>query len=247
MKQSRLLISLLVATLVISACGTAATEANSLPGTTAQSAGASGSSAQTDSAASDLPNSLKMALGTFKLADSANDISAEEAAALLPLWKAVRSLGSSETVATEEIEALYIQIQETMSADQIAAIDQMELTQASMAEIAEDLGIELFSNGGRFANMTTEQQATAQAARESGEFPQGGFPLPGSGSGSGFGGGPGGGGGFGGASQSGGGNITPEQQATMTASRAANGGRINIGVPTALLDALIQYLEGKAG
>jgi hypothetical protein len=239
MKKYWLLIRMLTATLIISACG-AASGTNTQIETAAQSVGVADPSAQTGGGEFNSSTSLKLALGTLKLEGSPDEVSAEEAASLLPLWKAIRSLGSSETVAAEEIEALYDQIQETMSPEQVAAMDQMELTQTSMVDIAEELGIELFANGGRFGDMTPEQQATAQAARESGEFPQGGLP------GGGLGGGPGAGGGFGGEFQ-GGGNLTPELQATMTARREANGDRVNIGVPAALLDALIQYLEGKAG
>jgi hypothetical protein len=246
MKKYWLLIGLVLVSQLLSACGEGSAGTAQI-NTQAQTGDAAPPGAQSDNADFEMPVSLKLALGTLKLDRSPNEVSAAEAAALLPLWKAVRSLGSSETVAAEEIEALYGQIQETMSADQIAAMDQMDLTQTSMAEIAEELGIELLPAGGRFDNLTPEQQATAQAARESGQFPQGGFPLPEGGVvGGGPGSGPGGGAGFGGAVQ-GGGNLTPELQATMTARREANSGRINIGVPTALLDALIQYLESKSG
>ena len=117
-------------------------------------------------------------MGTFNLDGSSNEVSADEAVALLLLWKAVRSLGSSDTIATEEMNALYDQIQETMTSDQVAAIDETQLTRESMTEISQKLGIELFGNGGRFGTFTPELQATAQAAGESGQFPPGDFVPP---------------------------------------------------------------------
>jgi len=244
MKKYFYLISLLVVALVAASCGANSTASNPQNGSISQSSGAGDPSTQTSNGQFEMPISMKLALGTLNLDGSENEVNADEAAALLPLWKAVRSLGSSDTVAAEEMNALYDQIQETMTPDQVTAIDQMQLTRDSMTEIAQKFGFELFGNGGRNGTFTPEMQATAQAARESGQFSGGNFPVPPEG---GFpGGGPGGGGGFGGNFQ-GGGNLTPEQQATMTARRAANGNRFNVGVPTALLDALIQYLEAKTG
>ena len=248
MKKYWFFSGLLMTALLLAACGSSSASPNAQTGSTTQSSDVADPSTQGNNGQFEIPVSLKLALGTLNLDGSENEVSADEAAALLPLWKAVSSLGSSDTVAAEEMNALYDQIQETMTPEQVAAIDQMQLTRESMGEIAQKLGVELFGNGGRFGTFTPEMQATAQAARESGQFQGRNFPVPPEGgfAGGGPGDGSGGGGGFGGNFQ-GGGNLTPEQQATMTARRAANGNRINSGVPSALLDALIQYLEGKTG
>jgi len=84
----------------------------------------------------------KLAIGTFKLEGTDLAVSAEEAQALLPLWKAVKSLGASATASPEEIRALYQQIQETMSPAQIDAIDQMSLSTEEINTLMKDLGIE---------------------------------------------------------------------------------------------------------
>ncbi len=80
-------------------------------------------------------------------------------------------------------------------------------------------------------------QATMQAARESGEFPTGGFPGGGPGGGGFTGGGPGGGG-------FPGGGLTPEQQATLEARRASGAGA-NLAISPVILDAVIEYLDAK--
>jgi len=99
------------------------------------------------------------------------------------------------------------------------------------------MGVDLGFGSGRFGDLTPEQQATLQAARESGQAPQNGFGggagLPGER--------PGGGGGFG---QGGGSELSPEQQATVEARRSGSA-RAAIGVPAGLLDAMIEFLEAK--
>ena len=186
-----------------------------------------------------LPISSQLGFGTLLLEDSEYAVDPAQAAELLPLWKAARSLNQSETVAEAELEAVFNQIQDTMTSEQISAIADLQLTGEEMAQLMEDLGLSFGFGGGGFGNLTPEQQATAQAARESGGgFPEGGVP------GSGF---PGSGnrGGQGGLSGADGGQISPEQQATIEARRAERG---SIGARFALVfvDPLIELLEERA-
>lgn len=184
---------------------------------------------------------MQLALGTFKLEGTDYPVDAEQAAALLPLWKAARSLSQSDTVATEELQAVIDQIKDTMTAEQLAALDGMSLSFEDMGAIAEELGLELGFGAGQFGDISPEMRATMQAARDSGQFPPGGF---GDGPGPGFGGGgPGGGAGPGGGFGQGE-SLSPEQRQTAVAER---GGfrRAGLGVPALLLDAVIEFLEAK--
>lgn len=184
-----------------------------------------------------MPISAQLGFGTLLLEQGENAVDPEQAAQLLPLWKAARSLSESETVAEAEMEAIFNQIEELMTSEQISAITDFQLTGEAMAQLVEDLGVSLGFGEDRFANMTPEQQATAQAARESGEgVPGGGFPGGGL---RGFGQGPGGGQGLDL------GNLTPELQATLEARRAERGG---VGARFALVfvDPLIDLLEERA-
>jgi hypothetical protein len=179
-----------------------------------------------------MPVSAQLGFGTLLLEDSTYAVDPTQAAALLPLWKAARSLSESETAAQEELDAIFSQIEDTMTPEQINTIAAMQLTGEEMAQLMEDLGIEFGPGRGGFGDLTPEQQETAQAARESGEgLPGGG--IPGSGQGR------GGGEGFGG------GNLTPEQQATMEARRAERSG---VGARFALVfvEPLIELLEERA-
>ena len=247
MKKSMTLLSvLLVSLLLLTACSTTDQSASAQTVVEADSSSGGALVPEGNPAVTpgpDTPLAMQLALGTFKLEETDYPVDAEQASALLPLWKATRSLSQSETVATEELQAVINQIQGTMSSDQIGAIESMNLTFRDVGTIAEELGLDFGSS--RFGDLSPEMQATMQAARESGQFPQGGFGRGGDFPGGGFpGGGPGdGGGGPGGGFRQGSG-LSPEQQQTAVAAR---GGfrQAGLGVPTQLLDAVIKFLENK--
>ena len=188
-----------------------------------------------------LPISVQLGLGTLLLEDTELAVDPAQAAELLPLWKAARSLSESETVAEAELQAVFNQIEDAMTPEQVAFIEDMQFDQEKMAQLAEDLDLPFgFGRGEGFANLTPEQQATAQVARESGQFgPGGGFPGGGFPGGGNPGQGPGGQG-------FGGGNLTPEQQATIEARRAERG---DVGTRFGLffVDPLIELLESRSG
>lgn len=228
MKKYILWIGSALLILVLAACGSTSQEASEQPATNEQPA-EGGATERT------MPLAMQLVLGTFKLEETDDPVDAEQAESLLPLWKAARSLSESETAAAEEIQAVVEQIQETMTPEQMEAIQAMELTFRDMGTIAEDLGLDFAAGGGRFGDLSPEAQATIQAARESGQAPPGGF----------FGGPPGfpgGGGGPGGGP--GGGGLSPEARQTAIAER---GGfrRAGLGLPRPLLDAIIEFLEAK--
>ena len=179
----------------------------------------------------DIPLETKLMIGSVKLDETDHVIDAEQASNLIPLWKALRSLASSDTTAEAEVNAVINQIQDTMTTDQLALIDEMELTMGDMGSVFGILGIEN-TFGGRFGDITPEMQATMEAMRESGEFPAGGQGL--------------------GRSQGqrpgddgvGGAEIDPSVRETAIAERGGEFGR-GFGINTQLLDAIIEFLEEK--
>ena len=76
----------------------------------------------------DVPTQL--ALGTMKLEETDDAVTAEQATSLLPLW---RSLQSGAITNNSERNAVFKQIEKTMSETQLAAIRSMRLTQADLA------------------------------------------------------------------------------------------------------------------
>lgn len=251
MKKPTIFISiLLLGAVLLSACSTNGTEsaveavAESVSDTIEEveaQVSAAQSNAQTDSMGTidefSMPLAMQLVLGTFKLEESDYPVTDEQAQELLTLWKAARSLSESDTTAAEEIEALVNQIRDSMTAEQLQAIEAMDLTFEDMAAIFEELGLE-FGGAGRFEEMTPEMQATMEAMRASGESPRGGpgGEFPGGGPGVGP------GGGFGGE----GGQLSPEARETLMAERggiAQAGARL--GLNPALLDAVIEFLQAK--
>ena len=88
-----------------------------------------------------LPQSIQLSMGTLKLEETPQAVTAEQAQELLPLWQMLRTLQQSDTAAQAEIEAVLNQIQGTMTPEQRAAIKQMDLTLASMRTMAQELGL----------------------------------------------------------------------------------------------------------
>lgn len=108
----------------------------------------------------------RLAVGTLMLEDTELAVTTEQAKALLPLWKAVKSLSASDTASQAEIQALYDQIQETMTAEQLQAIQDMDLTPETTQALMQKLGIEGgFMAGGQ--NLSESDIATRTAQRQS--------------------------------------------------------------------------------
>lgn len=85
----------------------------------------------------------QLAYGTLKLDGSANAITAEQAASLLPLWQAILSLSGDSTTATEEINAVQDQIVSAMTEEQMKAISDMQITNAGLNVFYAEYGIVL--------------------------------------------------------------------------------------------------------
>ena len=174
---------------------------------------------------------VQLMIGTFKLEGTDQAVTAEQAAKLLPLWKAYRTLNSSDSASAAEMEALLGQIEGAMTEVQLEAIAALELDMSAMQELMTELGIEMPAGGTR-GDMTEEQRATMQAQRAAG-----GGVVPGQGR-------PGGGG-VPGIAAPGGEQPSAEQIETLRAERAATGGG-GMMIQGPLFDALIDLLQGKA-
>jgi hypothetical protein len=226
-------------------------------GTSNQSA--SGTSGVNDSGDStNLSQVNELLVGTLKLEETDQTVTADQAAKLLPLWQAYRSLSTSQTSAQAEVEALLNQIQSTMTTEQVQAIKTMNLTNTDMVDLMQSMG------GGRMARGTPNPEGTPSVDFFAGGFeggipPGGDFQIDSGGSPRGFQGGttrdfpPGGGvimgGGPGGDAGSvimGEGPMTqgtpdPSMQATMQARFGTMANRAN----NILLELLIAKLEAK--
>ncbi len=140
---------------------------------------------QTTAASTESSLQEKLAAGTLSLEGTDNAVTAEQAKQLLPLWKAVKVLASSDTISNDEKQALYDQIQGTMNANQVQAITQMSLGMPEISALATKLGIDMSSASTSSNGMTEEERAAQIKSAQSSSSS--------SSSGGGFGGGPGGG------------------------------------------------------
>jgi hypothetical protein len=80
----------------------------------------------------------QLMLGTFLLEGTDLAVDAEQAAVLLPLWQEWHDLLRDNTVAPGDREELLERIQSAMTAEQIAAIAAMELTQADLSAFMQE-------------------------------------------------------------------------------------------------------------
>jgi hypothetical protein len=179
-------------------------------------AGTTGTAPSGGPSAVELPTQTKLILGTIKLEATENAVGAEQAAELLPMFYVLQDLNESDTAAQEEIIGLVNQIQETLTVDQIQAIDDMSLSMQDMFAITQ---------GGSGRSSTTDTTSTSGA----GEGGMGGPPEMGGMPGGGQGGMPGG--------ISTGSTTASDSEGTRPA--------MDTSTPSALFDAVITLLEKK--
>ena len=233
---------IVVLAIVLVACGAKATATATSAITGGTTGGSGGFAANGTPGARNLTQPLPLAesllVGTLKLEGTSNAVNATQAAALVPLWQAYAQLTGSNTAAQAEIDAVVSQIQTTLTPAQVSAITTMKLTRQDMFTEMSSLGL---TNGGG-ANGTPGFSFTPRAGGGAGGA--GGFRGGGGGGGGfAFGGGGGGGGGVPGAGGAGGTTTRPTPNPTQVALRAQYANRI----PTALMNALVTYLQKTAG
>ncbi len=135
--------------------------------------GCSGAVITTASAGSELSTATRLAVGTMKLEGTS------QAKERLTLWEAYQSMSSSDTTAQVELDALVSQIQRTLTAEQVQAIEAMDLTTQSVSEVAQPAGV----TGTNSASSTPSASASggASSAQLSSGAPSGAAGVPPSG------------------------------------------------------------------
>lgn len=211
------LTTLLLLTLTLTACGSASNT----------------SQASSTQESATLPTVMQLIVGTLKLDGTEQAVTSDQAKNLLVMWQVYQDLASSDTAAQEEIDGLVDQIQETMTAEQMKSISAMNLTQQDVMTLMQEQNI----------GMAQSQQSNSETfsfSPDAGGGPGGGSPPDG-----GMAGGPpdGGMGGDMGAVGGAGPNTNTDQTQSSGAGSSPGG---TAGASTALVDALIQYLQKNA-
>ena len=167
----------------------------------------------------EMPAQTKLVLGTINLEETDNAVTAEQAAELLPIFYVLQDLNESDTAAQEEKDGLVNQIQETLTAEQVQAIDDMSLSMRDVFALTQ---------GGSGRSSTTGAPSTTGA----GGGGMGGPPDMGGGM-------PGGGGPNGMPS-----GMTSTGN-TSTSSDTSARPAMSTSTPSALFDAVIELLQKK--
>lgn len=225
------LLLIFVLGLGLAACAGAGAQAGGTP-SPAESAGAANPTGQAPGQRLE----DKLAFGTLKLEGSPQAVTAEQAKTLLPLWKAVKSLSASDTASREEINALYQQIEESMTSEQVLTLTELSLSPEDLQALMTQYKIQAPA---AFPAVSDDQRATRIAQRgAAGGLPEGAPPSGAPGQG-----GPGGEMPFEGAPGQANAQTTP---GARPPGGFSNGGA-GRGMNTLWLDALIQLLAERAG
>ena len=172
MKKTTLIIILLTLAMTLSACG---------------------NKTNTTTGSEDVKMTTETILlvGTLKLKGTEQEVDAEQAATLLPLWQMYQSLLTSDTTAQEEIDSVIEQIQKNMTSEQMDAIEAMELDQEDVTSAMQELGLAMIPGGDGmsatpdFSMMPEDFSGGTRPDFSSGTAPEGfsgGGPVPGGGS-----------------------------------------------------------------
>jgi len=227
-RKTILLAVLLALIAVLTACGSPSTPVLDTDTNSTQQGQASSSIQMTIQS--------KLGVGILKMDGTDLAVTADQAQDLLPLWRALKNLTASSS-ADEEIAALYQQIEETLSTDQVESIQLLSWTQAELSVMMQQYGVQPGSSVSMESSSASE--TTAQTSQSS---VQGGGELGGPG------GMPGGEppagdpalgtslGGTDGSSQS---------QSTEESDQSASGGSSHLNLM--LAEVVIQYLQEQVG
>lgn len=139
MKTLKFLMIMLSLTVLLAGCGGAPAPAPQSTTPAAASAVLTGGLAEDYEDALSIRNQL--ALGTLRLEGTSNAVTAAQAAKLLPLWQALKTLSASSTSATEEVTAVQNQINAALEPAQISVIAAMKLTNAMLQAYTVEIGV----------------------------------------------------------------------------------------------------------
>jgi hypothetical protein len=157
-------VGLLAALAIVVLAGCGGGEATEAPADAGESE--SYTSAVLDTSYTDALNvSTQLVLGTIRLEETENAVTPEQAAALLPLWQALRG----GVTAQAEVNAVLKQVEGTMTEEQLAAIAAMQLTREGLQAWMEEQGLGV--GGFRGTDEDPDVRATRRAEFGDGEMP----------------------------------------------------------------------------
>lgn len=150
--MKKLFLPLALLTLLLTACGTQAT--------------------QTAPAQGELNTESKLIVGTFKLDGTDQAVTKDQAKQLVILWQVYQEISQSDTAAQEEVDGLLKQIEGTMTDAQMQAVSDLNLSQRDVMSLMQEKGL--------MVNMP-QRSDTSSGSSSSSSLPGGGPPDMGAG------------------------------------------------------------------
>ncbi len=216
--------------LLLAACSNSATvDTATASSSTATSGSPSEAAPQTQATdLTDVSIESKLGVGILELEGTDLAVTADQANELLLLWKAVKSLNSDDAASDAEIQALYAQIEENLTEDQVQVIRELSLTEEELSALMQQYGQN---------QMAAEAPSSSSSSSSQMQPPDGG------------GGGPGGGGdmamGGGGDAMAGGGIDMGAQASTDQEQQAAPTTNNTMDMNLMFADAIINLLQQR--
>ena len=161
-KKSAIISIFLVLLVMLSACGSSAATVSS-----------SAQSQQVTPSSLTLQN--KLGLGILKLQGTSLAVTAGQANTLLPLWKAVKVLSTNNITSPAEMTALYQQIEDSLTSNQLQAIKNLSLTQAELNTLIQQQG----SSTATKSSSSSSSTSSSVQSQSGGAGLDGGIPFTG--------------------------------------------------------------------
>jgi hypothetical protein len=187
-----------------------------------------------------LPVQMKLGMGTLRLDGTNLAVTPEQAKTLLPLWRALKTLSTDTNTSADEVKALNQQIEDSMTKEQVQAIQKMTWTRDDLRKMMQQYGVSAGNGGQQQAGARQTTPGASSQGTQTGGGGGGGFP-------GGPGGPPGGGGFIGGGTGGGGGtNASTNRTGSNRTPVPGQAARREAGGMNLLFaDPVIKLLEGK--
>ena len=119
-----------------------------------------------------MPVESIVGIGIIKLEETDDAIDTETAETLLPLFKALKTLSTNSNTSVAEMTALNRQIKNTLTADQLTAIESLKITSVDVNKLLKENGLSTSSS--------TSSGSNSSSTRNNGGFggpPDGGMMM----------------------------------------------------------------------
>ncbi len=108
------------------------------------------------------PVKNKLAVGMLELEGSDLAITPAQAKELLPLWKAVKSLSKDSNTTSDEMAALYLQIEGALTASQVQAIEKLDLSTGDLTALVQKYEAQTSVSSSSTTPTTSQSAQSAQ-------------------------------------------------------------------------------------